>query len=98
MSPEAEYQGRVTADAAHASPQGLGHVVEVCCAVIGQLAALAFAPERFDGVQLRGIGGQGLHSEPRALGGQVHPHPATGMRAQAVPQEDRALASELLWP
>lgn len=95
MTQEAKRQHGVGPDAAHAGAQRLGERLEVGGAVIGQVTALDVAPQGLDRIQLRGVGRQALDGEPGPLGGDVRAHAATGVRAQAIPQQDDPLPSEV---
>jgi hypothetical protein len=81
-------QGGLPADPGEAAPQGPVQAGEIGCAHISQVGGLHVAPDLFDRIQLRGIGGQGLHGEPGALAGEVGGHVATLVSAQAIPDQD----------
>ena len=68
--------------------QGSAEGIQVGRAVIRELARFDVAPQRLDRVQVGGVGGQALDGEPGVLSRHVGTHPATGVGAEPVPQQD----------
>ena len=69
---------------------------EVGRAEVGQFAALQVAPEQFDGIEIRCIGGETFDVQPgRLLRGKVAGHAAALVRPQAIPDEHDLLAAEV---
>jgi len=95
VTQERERQGGPTAHAGQAGAEGATQGREVWGADVGHLLALDVAPQRFDGIEVRGVGRQRFHPQPVGLLSEVRPHSPALVRAQAVPDEDHALASEV---
>ncbi len=77
------------------APQSRGGVGEVLGATVGQLAALDVPPQRFGGIQLRGVSGQPFDAQPVALRVQVAADEGTFVRGQLVPNQDGASATDV---
>lgn len=88
MTQETEGQRGVPTHPAQTRSQGSAEGIQIGRAMIRELARFDVAPQRLDRVQFGGIGGQTLDGEPGALARQVGAHPATGVGAQPVPQQD----------
>jgi hypothetical protein len=80
---------------AEARSKGLRERGERRAAVVGELAALDVAEDRFDGVEVRRIAGQALGREPVPLTGQVGEHGRALVPRQPVPEQDDALPMEV---
>jgi hypothetical protein len=89
MSEKRERQRGRAADATKAGTKFMLDLVEIVGAEVGELAALGVAPHEFGRVQIRGVAGQALDGEPRALSAQVRLHGATLMGRQAIPRPGR---------
>jgi len=55
---------------------------------VGRRGALEPRPQAFDRVELRGIGREAMHCEPRALGLDVGPRYEAAVRVQTIPEKD----------
>src|SRR6266508_5224214 len=95
VAQEIERQVRVATHARAAATEGRAERGEGRRTYIRQLPALEVAPDQFDGVQLRGVAGQPLDAQPRALLRQVLRHPPALMRRQPVPDQDDRLSREM---
>ena len=95
MTQEASGQRRMPTHPTEARAQRATEGIQVGRAVIREFAGLHVAPQGFDGVQFGGIGRQALDREPGPLGSQVGAHPATGVGAEPVPQQDDPLPVEV---
>ena len=95
MSEKRERQRGRAADAPKTGTKLVLDPVEIVGAEVGELAALDVTPHEFGRVQIRGVAGQALDREPRALRAQVRLHGATLMRRQAIPDQDDSTAAEL---
>lgn len=84
-----------TAHATDPAPQCRGGIGEIFGAAVRQLAALDVPPQRFGGIQLRGIPGQPLDPQPVSLRVQVVANQGTFVRGQLVPDQDDAPAADV---
>ena len=92
---EGASQAGLSADAREATAQGAAQTGEIQDAQVREVRGLHIAPHLLDRVQLRSVGRQGLHREPRALARHVRPHVPTLVAAQAVPDEDDAPPAQM---
>ncbi len=95
MRQEAEPERGRSPNPGQAGAQRAAKAVEIEGAVIRELSGLHVAPERLDRIQFGRIGGQPLGPEPGAVRREVGPHAAAGVGAEAVPEENDALPSEV---
>ena len=95
MLQECESQGGLAPDACATRSHRLSERADVRGTEIGQFASLEIAPEQFDGIELRGVGGQAFDAQPGPLPGEVARHAAALVRAQAIPDEHHPLAAKV---
>jgi hypothetical protein len=95
MRQEAERQVGACSDATQAAMERPHQAGAVVRAQVDALLALDVAPERFDGIEFGGVGGQPFDGEPVPLRGEVALHDPAAVRRQAIPEQDRPLAMEV---
>ena len=95
VAQEGAGQRGLPADAGQAAAQWAAQAGEVGGTHVGQFTRLHIAPDLFEGIQLRGVGGQPLHGEPGALPAKIRGHVATLVAAQAVPDQHDPAAAKM---
>jgi len=95
VTQEGEGKVGMTTDASEAPTQRGPERGEIRCADVREFTRLDVAPDLFDGVELRRIGGQPFDGEPPALPAQIPEHAAALVAAEAIPDQDDAPAGEM---
>jgi len=95
MPQEGESEVGLATHAGQAGMQRPAQCGQLGRAHIGHLARLDVAPDLFDGIQLRGIARQAFDVEPVALASQIGAHRTALVGAQAIPDQDHAVAAEV---
>lgn len=95
VTQERERERGLSPDPGEASAEGMAKHGELDRAHVGEFSAFDVPPDLFDWVQFGRVGGQPFDRQPRPLSGEVGGHDSALMRAEAVPDENDPLPSEV---
>jgi len=95
VTQECEREMSLPSNPGEAQTEGAAKPAEILGAHVGEFGPFDVAPDLFDGIEIGRVCGQPLDGQPGALPRQIRGHRPAPVRAESVPDEDHASASEV---